>query len=56
MNHLNSAVVQAAQSNPGHEFVMSPAGQGFTWVVVIGAALGIVYLVFFKGRGRNNGS
>lgn len=56
MNHLNSAVVQAAQSNPGHEFVMSPTGQGFTWVVVVGAALGIVYLLVFKGRGKSNGS
>jgi hypothetical protein len=47
----------AAQSdNPGHEFVMSPVGQGFTWAVVIGAAIGIVYLVFFKGRGSKSGS
>jgi len=53
MKHLNSSVVQAA-SNPGHEFVMSPAGQGFTVVVIVGADIGIIWLVFFKGR-RNKG-
>lgn len=53
MNHLNSAVVQAAQSpNPSHDFVMSSAGQGVTWVV-IGGALGVIaYLLFFKSRNK----
>lgn len=55
MNHLNSAVVMAAQSNPGHEFVMSPAGQGFTGAVVVGAIITIVVLLM-KGRRGKSGS
>lgn len=59
MSHLNSTVAQAAQGTSPDtlgDLVHTPAGQAFTAILCVGALLVIGYLLFFRGRGKNNGS
>jgi hypothetical protein len=55
MSHLNNTVVQAARGSEDTlgDLVHTPAGQAFTGIVCVAALFVIVYLLFFKGRGKS---